>query len=102
MKRIVNFIPKKPQLEKKTKVAAYARVSSGKDAMLHSLSAQVSYYSKLIQIIMIGSMLAFMQMRQSQEHLILVKSFKGCLKILRMERLMQSLPNQYLGLQEIQ
>ncbi len=32
-----------------TKVAAYARVSTGKDAMLHSLSAQVSYYSNLIQ-----------------------------------------------------
>ncbi|GHU48735.1 hypothetical protein FACS1894127_0020 [Clostridia bacterium] len=30
-------------------VAAYARVSSGKDSMLHSLSAQVSYYSALIQ-----------------------------------------------------
>lgn len=30
-------------------MAAYARVSSGKDAMLHSLSAQVSYYSDLIQ-----------------------------------------------------
>src|SRR5699024_11164716 len=27
----------------------YARVSSGKDAMRHSLSAQVSYYSALIQ-----------------------------------------------------
>ena len=35
-----------PQLKR---VAAYARVSSGKDAMLHSLSAQVSYYSELIQ-----------------------------------------------------
>lgn len=31
------------------RVAAYARVSTGKDAMLHSLSAQVSYYSNLIQ-----------------------------------------------------
>ena len=31
------------------RVAAYARVSSGKDAMLYSLSAQVSYYSALIQ-----------------------------------------------------
>ena len=31
------------------RVAAYARVSSGKDAMLHSLSAQVSHYSALIQ-----------------------------------------------------
>jgi Site-specific recombinases, DNA invertase Pin homologs len=33
----------------KKRVAAYARVSSGKDAMLHSLSAQVSYYSEFIQ-----------------------------------------------------
>ena len=39
----------KAQLPKLTRVAAYARVSSGKDAMLHSLSAQVSYYSNLIQ-----------------------------------------------------
>ena len=31
------------------KVAAYCRVSSGKDEMLHSLSAQVSYYSNFIQ-----------------------------------------------------
>jgi len=30
-------------------VAAYSRVSDGKDAMLHSLSAQVSYYSAMIQ-----------------------------------------------------
>lgn len=30
-------------------VASYARVSSGKDAMLHSLSAQISYYSNLVQ-----------------------------------------------------
>lgn len=29
--------------------AAYARVSSGKDAMLRSLSAQVSFYSSMIQ-----------------------------------------------------
>ena len=34
---------------KQRKVAAYARVSTEKDTMLHSLSAQVSYYSKLIQ-----------------------------------------------------
>lgn len=33
-----------------TKVAAYARVSSGKDEMLHSLAAQVSYYSNYIQL----------------------------------------------------
>ena len=34
---------------KKKRVAAYCRVSSGKDAMLNSLSAQVSYYSDYIQ-----------------------------------------------------
>ena len=39
-------IPKQP---KAVRVAAYARVSTGKDAMLHSLSAQVSYYSSMIQ-----------------------------------------------------
>ena len=38
-----------PTLPVQQRVAAYARVSSGKDAMLHSLSAQVSYYSNLIQ-----------------------------------------------------
>lgn len=35
--------------KRQKRVAAYARVSSGKDAMLHSLSEQVSYYSDLIQ-----------------------------------------------------
>ena len=39
----------KTNIPKLKRVAAYARVSSGKDAMLHSLSAQVSYYSELIQ-----------------------------------------------------
>ena len=37
-----------PQLKRKLRVAAYARVSTSKDAMLHSLSAQVSYYNKYI------------------------------------------------------
>ena len=37
------------QMKKLLRVAAYARVSTGKDAMLHSLAAQVSYYSALIQ-----------------------------------------------------
>ena len=36
-------------VHKRKRVAAYARVSSSKDAMLHSLAAQVSYYSELIQ-----------------------------------------------------
>lgn len=36
-------------LTKLKRVAAYARVSCGKDEMIHSLSAQVSYYSQMIQ-----------------------------------------------------
>lgn len=45
----ITTVSKPPKLERKKRVAAYARVSSGKDAMLHSLSAQVSHYSELIQ-----------------------------------------------------
>ena len=33
----------------KKRVAAYARVSGGKDASLHSLSAQIAFYRGLIQ-----------------------------------------------------
>ena len=36
------------QSVRRKRVAAYARVSSGKDAQLHSLSAQISYYNNLI------------------------------------------------------
>ena len=32
------IVSKPPKLERKKRVAAYARVSSGKDAMLHSLT----------------------------------------------------------------
>lgn len=49
MPRTLTIISKPPKLGHKKRVAAYARVSCGKDAMLHSLSAQVSYYSKFIQ-----------------------------------------------------
>lgn len=45
----VKIIETKQALPKTIKVAAYARVSSDKDSMLHSLSSQVSYFSKLIQ-----------------------------------------------------
>ena len=46
VEKIESQLPVQPKI---LRVAAYARVSSGKDAMLHSLSAQVSYYSDLIQ-----------------------------------------------------
>jgi site-specific DNA recombinase len=45
MRSIKRVEPSMPQIPVRKRVAAYARVSSGKDAMLHSLSAQVSYYS---------------------------------------------------------
>lgn len=45
----ITLIMPKTKLERKKRVGAYARVSSAKDAMLHSLSYQVSYYSDYIQ-----------------------------------------------------
>ena len=48
-KRIAQTQFPKALIAKKKHVAAYARVSSGKDAMLHSLSEQISYYSMMIQ-----------------------------------------------------
>ena len=49
MRVITKLEPIAPPIPRLKRVAAYARVSSGKDAMLHSLSAQVSYYSDYIQ-----------------------------------------------------
>ena len=49
MPKTVTRVAYPPRLMRKKRVAAYCRVSSGKDAMLHSLSAQVSYYNNLIQ-----------------------------------------------------
>ena len=48
-KNIKRVDRKFPKQEKLIRVAAYCRVSSDKDAMLHSLSAQVSYFSGAIQ-----------------------------------------------------
>lgn len=49
MSRIITAIETVPALPTLRRVAAYARVSCSKDEMLHSLAAQVSYYSELIQ-----------------------------------------------------
>ena len=38
-----------PVIKKLKRVAGYTRVSDGKESMLHSLSAQISYYSEMIQ-----------------------------------------------------
>lgn len=48
MRKIKKIEPAVTQPVKRKRVAAYARVSSGKDAQLHSLSAQISYYNHLI------------------------------------------------------
>ena len=44
MAREITQVSFAPILKKRKRVAAYARVSSGKDAMLHSLSAQIRNY----------------------------------------------------------
>ena len=47
--RKITKLQQTPEPVRRKRVAAYARVSSGKDAMLHSLSAQISYYNSYIQ-----------------------------------------------------
>lgn len=49
MPKISRIEPTVPAIKQLKKVAAYARVSMQSERMMHSLSAQVSYYSKLIQ-----------------------------------------------------
>ena len=49
MSKINVIEPKFPQVPARKKVAAYARVSMESERLQHSLSAQVSYYSGLIQ-----------------------------------------------------
>jgi site-specific DNA recombinase len=49
MNKTITKIEALQELPKRTRVAAYARVSSGKEAMLNSLAAQVNYYKQFIQ-----------------------------------------------------
>ena len=49
MRKINKIEPLMPTLPSRKKVAAYARVSLETERLQHSLSAQVSYYSELIQ-----------------------------------------------------
>jgi DNA invertase Pin-like site-specific DNA recombinase len=48
MRKITTIQRTALQSVQRKRVAAYVRVSSGKDAMLHSLSAQISYYNRYI------------------------------------------------------
>lgn len=47
-KQIIDITPTRTAFAAKQRVAAYARVSSDKDTMLHSLAAQIDYYRKFI------------------------------------------------------
>ena len=47
--KVIRLQPQIPILPPRKKVAAYARVSKDTEQLMHSLSAQVSYYSDLIQ-----------------------------------------------------
>lgn len=49
MRKISRIEPKLPSLPSRKKVAAYARVSRDTERLMHSVSAQVSHYSTLIQ-----------------------------------------------------
>lgn len=49
MPKISKIEPKLPGIPVRKKVAAYARVSRDTERLMHSVSAQVSYYSTLIQ-----------------------------------------------------
>lgn len=49
MAKIIKIEQKTPAIKAKKKVAAYARISMESERMSHSLSAQISYYSALIQ-----------------------------------------------------
>ena len=49
MEKVVEQVKFRSRIPSPERVAAYARVSSGKEAMLHSLAAQVDYYSTYIR-----------------------------------------------------
>ena len=49
MPKIRKIEPAVPILPKRKRVAAYARVSMESERLMHSLAAQISYYSELIQ-----------------------------------------------------
>ncbi len=49
MEKVIEQVKFRSRIPRPERVAAYARVSSGKEAMLHSLAAQVDYYSTYIR-----------------------------------------------------
>ena len=87
MPNIVTKVAQIPKLQRKKRVAAYARVSSGKDAMLHSLSAQVSYYNDLIQKENTWELSVYILMKLSPARRKSAPAFSRCWKIAVTEKL---------------
>ena len=53
--RVITIPANVPEIGRKLRVAAYARVSSNSDDQTHSFAAQNAYFSKLIAGIQIGN-----------------------------------------------
>lgn len=49
MKKISKIEPKLPVVQARKRTAAYARVSRDTERLMNSVSAQISYYSAIIQ-----------------------------------------------------
>ncbi len=64
MAKIIKVEQSVPTTKTKKKEAAYARVSMESERMNHSLSAQISYYSALIQKTPTGSTPGFLPMTE--------------------------------------
>ena len=96
MPRTVEQIQFTPHMPKALRVAAYARVSCGKDAMLHSLAAQVDHYSTYIRHHpgweYVG---AFMQTKPRPAPETAGRTFNGCSPTVVWGRSITSLPSPY-------
>lgn len=78
MPRTVTQIQFPTPMPKARRVAAYARVSSDKDTMLHSLAAQVDYYSTYIRHHPAGRMWVCTPMRPRPVPGTAVRTSSGC------------------------
>ena len=97
-KKMWKIEQKVTEISKRKRVAAYARVSVESERMQHSLSAQISYYSSLIQknpANMRGYMLIMVLLEQ---RLLREKSFNVCLQMQKLEKLILFLRNPSSGL----
>ena len=95
MSRTVEQIQFAPSMPKPLRVAAYARVSSGKDAMLHSLAARWIITAPSSATTRVGSMWAFMQTKPRLAPETAGRTFSGCSPTAVPERSIASSPSPY-------